>query len=552
MSCHRFVQALFALGIAAALSWTAIAGVPDPCDGVSETANTSLARITVATGVTAPVFVAAPPGDTNRVFILSQSGQIRFIARGSTNPAVNTLFLDIASRIIFGGERGLLGLAFDPDFATNGKFYVNYTRTPDGDTIIAQFRTLDGTPNTLGDPTSEKILLRVDQPLANHNGGWIAFGPDGYLYIGMGDGGGSGDPGPGCGNGQSLTTLLGKILRIDPDGASGRNPDCGLDPGPYTVPFTNPLDDGASGNCDEIWAYGVRNPWRNSHDALTGDFYIGDVGQNCFEEINWVSSSSTGGENYGWKLFEGRHCYNSGAGCGATSSPAGCSPACSDPAPTGDPVPNGTTLPVWDYAHSGGNCSLTGGYVYRGCRMPSIRGKYFYGDYCVGTVLSFQVSGGVVTNPQSWGSISSGLAVDLTSFGQDAQGELYITDEGGSVYKIVPPTGELEVSGTGAGDSLLLDADGDWSWENLSFSTMIPFPTYRVWRADVSDGVFNVGELFECIHTTTGTTWTFGGDTSNPPVGGMFAYIVTAIDGSGTQTSPGGVPVRTLSTAACP
>ncbi len=523
------------------------AGSASVCDGVSEATNTTLQRVVVATGLSSVLLATAPPADTDRVFLVEQGGRIRFIQRGSTNPAVHTLFLDISTRVLASGEQGLLGLAFDPDFADNGFFYVHYARAGDGANIVSRFGTLDGTPNTNGDPASERVLLRIPTLETNHNGGWLGFGPDGYLYIAIGDGGGSGDPHGTCGNGQSLTTLLGKMLRIDPRGGPGRAPDCGLDPGPYTIPMSNPLDNGAGGTCDEIWAYGLRNPWRPSFDRGTGDFYIADVEQNCWEEINWASVASTGGENYGWRQFEGRHCYAASQGCAATTSPAGCGPSCSDLPPVGDPLPNGTTLPVWDYDHGSG-CSVTGGYVYRGCRMPNIRGQYFYGDLCASSVRSFEVVGGVATNHRDWTSSIGGVG-DILSFGEDAQGEHYICN-GDTVYKIVPPLGSLEVSGNGAGSALLSSASGDWTWEDLFYTAAIPISSYRVWRADIADGWFDVGELFECVFTTAAPGWS-GGDPEQPSPGAWFAYVVTAVDAAGNQTSPGGTPPRSLSTAPC-
>jgi glucose/arabinose dehydrogenase len=201
----------------------------------------------------------------------------------------------------------------------------------------------------------------------------MSFGPDGFLYIAQGDGGGAGDGHGTCGNGQNLQSALGKILRIDPTGSVGTAPDCGLDAGPYTIPPGNPFTDGAgSGNCDEIWIYGLRNPWRDSFDAVTGDLYIGDVGQGCWEEVNWIPATTAAGRNLGWRNFEGRHCYNATQGCTATNSPAGCSPACSDPAPAGDAVPNGTTVPILEYSSGPGPaCTVVSGYVYRGCRMTN-------------------------------------------------------------------------------------------------------------------------------------------------------------------------------------
>ena len=527
------------------------------CDGVSPVKNTTLTRVTVATGLgsgtNGPLFVTAPPGDVDRIFIVNQNGVIRQLARGDDATAY-TVFMDIDARVgSDGNEQGLLGLAFGPNFADDGLFYVNYTRT-DGDTIISRFRTLDGTPKSNGDPASETILLRIDQPESNHNGGWMSFGPDGFLYVAQGDGGGGGDVHGACGNGQSLAVLLGKMLRIDPTGAVGAAPDCGLDAGPYTIPPGNPFADGAAGNCDEIWAYGLRNPWRDSFDRLTGDLYIGDVGQGCWEEINWTPGSSTGGENYGWRQFEGRHCYNSLQGCGATGSPAGCPTACSDPVPVGDPVANGTRLPIWDYSSGPGpECTVIGGYAYRGCRMPDFSGTYFYGDYCAGTVLSFEAVSGVATNARSWTSqLGSGLAFNLTSFGTDAQGELYIVNRSGTVYMAVPPLPNFEVSGAGAADQLLLSKLGSWTWENLPFTSRQPISAYKVYRANVADGVFNAGETFECVKSTTTPVWTAGGDLTNPGPDGMFAYVVTGQNAGGEQTSPGGTPVRTLSPLACP
>jgi glucose/arabinose dehydrogenase len=528
------------------------------CNGVAPVFNTNLTRVTVASGMTTgtsgPLFVTAPPGDVFRIFIVLQNGVIRQLQRGDA-PSAHTVFMDIAARIgSAGNEQGLLGLAFSPNFATDGIFYVNYTRL-DGDTIISRFRTLDGSPKTNGDPASETILLRIHQPESNHNGGWLGFGPDGYLYIAQGDGGGGGDVHGTCGNGQSLATLLGKILRIDPTGTLGTAPDCGLDAGPYTIPPGNPFADGpASGSCDEIWAYGLRNPWRDAFDTATGDLYVADVGENCWEEIDWAPAGSTGGQNYGWRQFEGRHCYNSLQGCGATSSPAGCAPACSDPAPVGDPIPNGTTLPIWDYSHaSGSQCSIVGGYVYRGCRMPNIRGKYFYGDYCAGSVLSFEPVGGAPTNPQSWTSqLGAGLAFGLTSFGTDAQGEIYFADRDGIVFTASPPFNEVEVSGTGAGKPLLMSKIGDWTWENLQASTWQQVTAYKVYRANVADGRFDAGEVFDCVRQSATPAWPLGGDLANPAPGGMFAYIVMAQNGAAEQTSPGGTPVRTLSALGCP
>jgi glucose/arabinose dehydrogenase len=508
----------------------------------------------LATGNGGPLFITAPPGDANRIFIVMQNGVIRELLRGDA-PTASTVFMDIVSRVgSVGNEQGLLGLAFSPSFALDGYFYVNYTRL-DGDTIVSRFRTTDGTPKTNGDPASETILFRIHQPESNHNGGWIAFGPDGFLYIGQGDGGGGGDVHGTCGNGQNLGVLLGKILRIDPTGTTGTPRDCGLDAALYTIPTGNPFTDGpGAGNCDEIWAYGLRNPWRDSFDTSTGDFYIADVGQGCWEEIDRAPSASHGGENYGWRNFEGLHCYNASQGCSATNSPAGCAPACSDPAPSGDPVPNGTQLPIWNYSSATATeCAITGGYVYRGCRMPNMRGKYFYGDYCAGMLLSLDIVGGAATNPQNWNSqVGPALTNNLTSFGTDAQGEIYMAARNGFVYMLLPPLQNFEVSGDGAADQLILSKTGDWTWEDLQRTSRQPISAYHVYRANVADGVFTAGEVFDCVKSTTAPSWTMGGDLAIPDPDAMFAYVVTAQNASLVQTSPGGTPVRTLSSAACP
>lgn len=527
------------------------------CDGVSPVFNSNLIRLTVAsglaTGTNGPLFLTAPPGDTSRIFIVMQNGIIRQLARGA-GPTASVVFMDIHARVgSTGNELGLLGLAFDPAFATNGTFYVNYTNLS-GDTIVSRFRTLDGGPKTDGDPASETILFGIDQPEDNHKGGWISFGPDGFLYIGQGDGGGGGDVHGTCGNGQNTTTLLGKILRIDPTGTVGTAPDCGLTPGPYTIPPGNPLADGAGGNCDEIWLYGLRNPWRDSFDSVSGDLMIGDVGQDCWEEVDRVPGGSAGGVNFGWRNFEGSHCYSLGQGCTPTSSPSGCAPTCSDPGGAGHAAANGTQLPLLEYSsNSGSECTVIGGYVYRGCRMPNFQGKYFYGDYCAGTVLSFEPAGGAVTNPQSWTTqLGASLGFNLTSFGTDAQGELYIVGRNGFIYAVVPPLPDFEVSGTGAADQLLLSKTGDWTWENLQKSSWQPVTTYRVYRADVSDGVFNAGEIFNCVHNGAANAWPSGGDLANPAPGAMYAYVVTGLNALALQTSPGGSPVRTLGAAVCP
>lgn len=365
--------------------------------------NTPLTTVRVAAGLSSPVFVTAPPGDTERLFIVEQGGVVRILdlIGGVVLP---TPFLEVL--VTPGGERGLLGLAFDPDYDTNGYLYVNYTRVVSSQlrTYVARYQVSAGDPNR-ADPFSQLVLLSIDQPFSNHNGGWIGFGPDGYLYIATGDGGSGGDPGN---RAQNIEVLLGKLLRIDVRGAA---------PGsPYAIPPDNPFV-GVAG-ADEIWAYGLRNPWRNSFDRLTGDLYIADVGQNQWEEINFQPASSPGGENYGWRCYEGNQAYNT----------TGCPPA-------GELV-----FPIHEYSHALG-CSITGGYVYRGGRLRDLRGTYFFADYCSARLWSFRYDGQQVMQlvdrttelRPAVGTIDS-----IASFGEDAAGELYICDLGGEVFKIVP------------------------------------------------------------------------------------------------------------------
>jgi len=345
----------------------------------------------VASGLSAALFVTAPPGDTSRVLIVQQTGQVR-VLRNDTLLA--TPFLDISGLVSCCGEQGLLGLAFHPQYAANGFFFVNYTDAT-GSTRVARYR-VSANPN-VADQGSASIVLTQAQPFSNHNGGMLAFGPDGYLYIGLGDGGSGGDP---LGNGQNLGTLLGKLLRIDVDGAS-----------PYAVPATNPFV-GVAGVRPEIWASGLRNPWRFSFDRITGDLYIGDVGQSAREEVDVQPAASPGGQNYGWNVMEGFICY-AAVSCSQT----------------------GLTLPVLDYPHTDG-CAITGGYVYRGARVPILAGRYLYSDYCTGFVRSFRFQGGQATDPRDW-SMNLPLGGSVTSFGEDARGEVYVAIQSGSVYRIV-------------------------------------------------------------------------------------------------------------------
>ena len=368
---------------------------PGPCAAGTPVAGTpALTSVLVTRGLASPVDLQSAPGDRTRLFVVEQAGRIRIVRDGSV---LGTPFLDIVSRVGSGGERGLLGLAFHPRYTDNGRFFVNYTDRS-GDTHVAEFHVTSNAD--AADSASERTLLFVRQPFANHNGGGLAFGNDGMLYIGLGDGGAGGDP---LGNGQDLGVPLGKMLRIDVDSGN-----------PYTVPTDNPFVSSANA-FREIWAYGLRNPWRFSFDRATGDLFIGDVGQSGREEIDLGLASRRGGENYGWNVMEGSLCYPSGNGCDRT----------------------GLVLPVAEYGHSDG-CSVTGGYVYRGCRMPGYAGTYFYADYCSALVRSFRLQGGQATDARDW-SAPLGRGLDHpTSFGVDADGEIYIVDYDGELYKIVP------------------------------------------------------------------------------------------------------------------
>jgi glucose/arabinose dehydrogenase len=345
----------------------------------------------IVAGLSSPLYLTAPPGDLARLFVVEKTGAIRIIKDGVllTDP-----FLDLSSRIASVGEQGLLGMAFDPDYATSGRFVVHFTDLA-GNTTLSRFQ-VSANPD-VADAATELVILTAAQPFSNHNGGQVTFGPDGFLYLGLGDGGGSGDP---DNRGQDLSDLLGSILRIDVRSTE-----------PYTVPPDNPF---AQSAVPEVWSYGLRNPWRFSFDRATGDLYVADVGEGLWEEIN-VSTPAEGvgkGANYGWNIMEGSHCFRESA-CGQT----------------------GLTLPVFEYSHDEG-CSITGGFVYRGSAIPALQGHYFYADYCQGWVRSLRYSAGVVTDQTEWPSLVPGGPV--LSFGEDALGEIYVLDESGRVSKIVP------------------------------------------------------------------------------------------------------------------
>ena len=363
--------------------------VPFPALGLSGQPVISNSALTLQTLVThrfsQPIFLTASPDQTNRLFVVEQGGRIFIVEDNAVQP---TPFLDIHKKLSTGGERGLLGLAFHPHFDSNGRFFVNYTRQEDQATVIAEYSVSSKTPHQAAQ--KETVLLVIPQPYGNHNGGMIAFGPDQFLYIGMGDGGAGGDP---ENYGQNLNTLLGKFLRIDVDRQR-----------PYAIPPDNPFLSGTSQ--PEIFAWGLRNPWRFSFDRETGDLWAGDVGQNNWEEIDVIQK----GKNYGWRILEGTHCFNPDTHCRKG---------------------NQFIDPVTEYAHSSGRCSVTGGYVYRGTRVAVLQGLYIFGDFCSGEIWGFQR-----------GKTQLLLATDLqiASFGEDQDGELYLVGYGGEIFQIVSNT----------------------------------------------------------------------------------------------------------------
>ena len=348
---------------------------------------------------TNPTFLTAPPGDTGRLFVTERIGRIRLLKHDVLQARP---FLDIAGKMSSADEDGLYSMAFHPQYASNGKFYVFFTNL-DGDIRVVRY-LVSSNPDS-ADESAADTILAVPHPLAgttlpfgNHHGGQLQFGPDGMLYVSLGDGGCCGDP---LQNGQNKHTLNGKILRIDVDGPIG-----------YSVPTDNPFFNDTSFS-PETWAWGFRNPWRFSFDRLTGDLYIADVGQDMWEEVDVAAAPNAGkGLNYGWSIMEGTHCYS------------------------GSCDPTGFTPPVLEYAHSNGACDVQGGYVYRGTLVTQLTGRYLYADYCAGFVRSFTYSGGVATAGRDWPGIAPSNGV--VSFGEDARGELYIMTYGGTVYRIVP------------------------------------------------------------------------------------------------------------------
>lgn len=380
---------------------------PDPCAGVVPVSGTNITAVRVASGLSQPLHATSPRDDFDRLFIVEQVGRIRILKNGGVLP---TPFLDLRGRIVAGGERGLLGLAFHPNYASNGEFFVDYTTTRGGTllSVISRFHVSAADPD-VADPDSEEILLQVDKPYIAHNGGQLAFDAAGYLYISFGDGGQSASI---QNNAQDPTNWLGKILRIDVDGGV-----------PYAIPNDNPFV-GPDGVLDEIWALGLRNPWRFSFDRANGNAYIGDVGDSSREEIDVVEAGASG-HNFGWCCNEGSQpfsrCYRAATTCPADDA--------------------ALTPPVFEYDHNPA-CSVTGGFVYRGCALPDLRGTYFYSDFCAAFVRSFTYHNGAVENLHDWTAEiapGNGQSIDrVVAFAEDGRGELYICDLGGEVFKIVP------------------------------------------------------------------------------------------------------------------
>ncbi len=371
----RISAIIGALGLVGSLAVATATAEPATREGAAQIALTEVAS------ATNPTAGAAGPGGT--VWIAERAGTVRVLSDGGLGEPV----LDISDETTTDGERGLLGLAFDPDLA---HLYISFTDL-EGTSTIDEFAVQDGTVQQ----DTRRTVLTQEQPETNHNGGDIKFGPDGYLYVAFGDGGGGGDP---DGNGQKLDTLLGKLLRIDPQGGD-----------PYAIPEDNPFagDPDARG---EIWSYGLRNPWRFSFDAGSGDLLIGDVGQSEWEEIDWAPADSKGGENYGWSQMEGTHPFRGGT------------------------EPDNHVPPVHEYDRTGLGCSVTGGYVYRGEAVEDLVGQYVYSDYCDGTLRSLEIENGAVTGENDLG-VNGG---EVVSFAQDADGELYVLAIGGTVSRVDP------------------------------------------------------------------------------------------------------------------
>lgn len=380
---------MIVLAVAAAGCDMMNSGFPGTCGGASSITPQVQLQLVIS-GLVHPVYAIHAGDSSGRLFIVEQAGTIRIFKNGALLP---TPFLDITGRVLSGGEQGLLSVAFHPQYGSNGRFFVNYTATGTSapyKSVIAEYHVSSTNPDAAD--TAERVLLEIPDRYPNHNGGLNLFGPDGYLFIGLGDEGGAGDP---QNNGQNLSTLFGKVLRIGVDGAL-----------PYAIPSDNPFV-GTSGARGEIWAYGLRNPWRFSFDPCDGRLFLADVGQNAWEEVDIIQK----GGNYGWNVMEGPACFTPPSGC----------------------VMTGLQMPIASYNHSLGDCSITGGYVYRGRASPALSGRYLFGDFCTGRLWELREAG-----PNSWVMtqlVQTGLAI--SSFGEDQSGEVYIADyNGGVLYRV--------------------------------------------------------------------------------------------------------------------
>ena len=405
-------RAIIAPALALALLVLAACGSDDSSAETQPTApvatassdDTTAARPSAASGVKlvgvgtfdTPLFVTAPPGDTRRLFVVEQGGTIRVVRGGAR---LSRPFLDIRSKVTSGGEQGLLSMAFAPDYARTRRFYVNYTDRSGTQNVVEYRRAANSRDRAL---TTGRLVLRYDDEESNHNGGLVAFGPDRLLYIGTGDGGGANDQHGARGHAQDLGSLLGKLLRIDPRRSGSR---------PYRVPASNPFS-GRAGARGEIYSYGLRNPWRFSFDRLTGALSIGDVGQSEIEEVDFAAKGAASGVNYGWRPFEGR---------GRTPGISG-----------GEDAP-GHVPPVLELTHDDGNCSVTGGYVVRDRGVPALNGRYVYGDFCKGQLRSAKLAPGSASGDAAIPGVAK--VEQLSSFGEDARGRVYVTSLSGRVYR---------------------------------------------------------------------------------------------------------------------
>ena len=518
-----------ALVLLALVSTLPSAALAQECDGLVAPVDTPLVRGVEAISIPGQTVmqITAMPGDPDRVFVVLLNGTIRYWQRG-TPTDLTRVFLDIEIDVRIGNELGFQGIAWAPDFETTGHFYVSYNSEPSGDTVIERYTAI---PNptfsdaVIADLFSDVEILRLGQPQSNHNGGQIRFDSSGALLLSLGDGGGSGDGFGSCGNGQNEGTLLGSIIRIDPTSSGGTPAEC-ANFGNYTVPVDNPLADGAGGTCDEIFAYGLRNPYRFDIDPQTGDLVIGDVGQAVLggdrlhpRRQRAAARTSAGAR---WK-----------AGTASTPSTSSTARRCRRSAPARRAATTRRcSAPAGVYPHEDGDCSIIGGVVYRGCRLPQFDGEYFYGDYCSSKIEAATIQSGRVIRTTDWTTaVDSGDDLFLqTGWGRDFFGEMYVGDRNGLVLKIVPPFAATEVSGTG-GTPFQPSDDGPWSWEDVLYETSVPVTQYRVYRG-------TPGQTLSCIYSGNDAVWS--GDPFNPAAGQVWGYVVTAVDEAADETAAGG------------